>query len=59
MNNLQETLNAIVAATARAIRSNPAKLNPRCWNCGKPMSKTMREMTVFCSEDCEREYHHV
>lgn len=38
-------------------KSNPPKLNPRCWNCHKPMSKTLRAMTVFCTPKCEREYH--
>jgi hypothetical protein len=39
------------------MQSNPAKLNPRCWNCDRPMSHTMRSMTVFCSPKCEREYN--
>ena len=38
-------------------QSNPAKLNPRCWNCNKPMDKELRKLTVFCCERCEYEYN--
>lgn len=54
------TAEDIAASRAKAQQifvSNPAKLNPRCWNCDKPMSHTLREITVFCSSQCEREYH--
>lgn len=43
--------------TTTPLQSNPAKLNPRCWNCNKSMTQTLRSITVFCCERCEQEYH--